>query len=36
MVLTRRRVRAQVRSTDELERVRADPMGILVAAGVPW
>jgi hypothetical protein len=26
----------QVRSTDEMERVRADPMAILVDAGVPW
>ncbi len=27
---------AQVRSTEELERVRKDPMGILTEAGFPW
>ena len=30
------RAACQVRSADELARVRADPMAILTAAGVPW
>jgi ATP adenylyltransferase len=30
------RIGAQVRSTEELERVRKDPMGILAEAGFPW